>query len=269
MLRVSEDSWQATPLERVTALTYTQTHGLSLLQSVDGPLPGTTDMWTYEYDAAGRLRAVVHPEHVVERYERDAWGRISAHTGLDRVRETLEYGADGNIQRFARGDTWMKLRYDDAGRISQVLDSLGQALTLTRDEAGELIEMGDAAGNRIRWNYGARGVVRDLVLLNPDGSLSQRGQPNRGQFEVRATDLDASIPNEAMLSSLARALPDEVAAALPGLRGNPPAGAADPPLEGAAAHALPVGVRTAYDADRRTTTYVYDDFGRVTAEQSR
>jgi RHS repeat-associated protein len=268
LLRVSQDS-EATLLERVTGLTYTQTHGLSLLHSIDGPLPGAADLWTYEYDAAGRLRAVVHPQHVVERFERDTWGRITAHTGLDGVRETLEYSGDGNIQRFARGDTWMRMRYDDAGRISQVVDSLGQQLTLTRDEAGELIQIGDAAGNRIRWSYGERGDVRDLVLLNPDGSLSQRGHPDTARSDVGATDLDASIPNAAMLSSVARALPDEVAAAIPGLHGNPQAGTAEPPVEGTTeAHATPVGVRTVYDAERRATTYVYDDFGRLTAEHS-
>lgn len=267
LLKVSQDSWQAASLERVTVMTYTQSHGLSLLESIDGPLPGATDVWKYEYDAAGRLRALVHPQHLVERFERDNWGRVTAHTGLDGVRETLEYGADGNIQRFARGDTWMKLRYDDAGRVSQVFDSLGQALTLTRDEAGELIQLADAAGNRIHWNYGERGEVRDLVLLNPDGSLSQRGHPDN-RTQVGDTDHDASVPNEGMLSSVAGALPDEVAAAIPGLHANPQAGPAESALVGADWHATLVGVRTAYDAQRRATTYVYDDFGRLTAEHS-
>ena len=239
------------------------------MQSIDGPLPGDAYLCTYQYDATGALRAVVHPQHVIERFERDTWGRITAHTGLDGVRETLEYGADGNIERYSRGDTWMRVRYDDAGRISQVLDSLGQALTLTRDDAGELIQLGDAAGNRIRWSYGERGHVRDLVLLNPDGSLSQRGHPDNQRIDARVTDCDASIPNEAMLSAVARALPDEVAAAIPGLHDTPPAGGAAPPLERAmAVHAMPVGVRTVYDAERRATSYVYDDFGRLTAEHS-
>jgi RHS repeat-associated protein len=269
LLRVSQNSWQSSQLERVTTLTYTQVHGLSLLQSVDGPLPGAADTWSYEYDPSGRLRTVTHPQHVVERFERDTWGRVTAHTGLDGVRETLQYAADGNIQRFARGDTWMQLRYDDAGRISQVFDSLGQQLTLTRDDAGELIQIGDAAGNRIKWSYGERGDVRDLVLLNPDGSLSQRGHPANVRSAVdAAADRDASIPNEAMLSSVARALPDGVAAAIPGLHSNQQAGSAESPVNGATrAQAMP-GVRTVYDAQRRATSYVYDDFGRLTAEHS-
>jgi RHS repeat-associated protein len=267
MLRVSQDSWQAAPLERVTGLTYTQVHGLSLLQSIDGPLPGMADMWTYEYDAAGRLLTVVHPQHVVERFERDTWGRVTTHTGLDGVRETLQYGADGHIERFAHGDTWMRLRYDDAGRISQVFDSLGQQLTLTRDDAGELIQIGDAAGNRIRWNYGDRGEVRDLSLLNPDGSVSQRGHPVN--VRTNAADPEASTPNEAMLSSIAGALPDEVAAAIPGLRSDQGPSTAEPQVEEATApRAVLVGVRTVYDVQRRATAYVYDDFGRLTAEHS-
>jgi RHS repeat-associated protein len=252
---VSLDSTPSAPLERVTVLTYRHVNGLSLLASVDGPLPGSADTWTYRYDAAGRLLSVAYPGGITETFERDTWGRVTGHVGVDAVRETLEYDTNGNITRFARGDSWMTLGYDDAGRIARILDSLGQLLTLTRDDSGELVEIADVAGNRIHWNYGAHGDVKALTLLNPDGSLEQRARP--ATAEERPTQLAAAIPNEAMLSALDRALPDEVAAAMPGLASVSNTGRTS-------ANAT----RTAYDQQGRVTTYTYDDFGRLTAEHS-
>ena len=252
---VSLDSTPSASIERVTVLTYRQVNGLSLLASIDGPLPGSADTWTYDYDAAGRLLSVAYPGGATETFERDTWGRVKGHVGVDGVRETLEYDTNGNITRFARGDSWMTLGYDDAGRIARILDSLGQLLTLTRDDSGELVEIADVAGNRIHWNYGDHGDVKALTLLNPDGSLEQRARP--ATADLRSTPLAAAIPNEAMLSALDRALPDEVAAAMPGL-----APASD------AGRTFPTATRTAYDQQGRVTTYTYDDFGRLTAEHS-
>jgi RHS repeat-associated protein len=266
---LTPNSLQSAKIERTTVLSYTNVHGLSLLHSVDGPLAGPADTSTYRYDSAGRLQAIEHPAGVIERFERDTWGRVIAHTGLDGVRETLEYDADGNIHRFARGDQWMNLGYDAAGQIDKIADSLGQQLTLTRDDAGELVQIGDPAGNRIRWTYGDHGQVRELSLLNPDGSISQQGRP--AAAHAVGPDPDAAIPNEAMLASIAAALPDDVGAQLQGLRNDPQpgmrrAGSADG--EAQPARVLPAGLRTAFDSERRPTTYVYDDFGRLTAEHS-
>jgi RHS repeat-associated protein len=269
MVLVSEGYWNAAPLERVTTLTYTTTHGLSLLHSIDGPLPGTADTSTYDYDAAGALQSIVHPMRVRERFERDSWGRVIRHAGLDGVTDTLEYGSDSRITRFARGDTWMTVRYDAAGQIAAIQDSLGQQLTLTRNDAGELVQIADAAGNRIHWNYGEHGEVRELSLLNPDGSLSQRRNP--GPASIERTEQGVSIPNESMLSSIAGVLPDEAAATLAGLQSTQPsetASGASPKLNQRDIHGTPVAMRTMYDAQRRATTYVYDDFGRLTAEHS-
>ena len=252
---VSLDSTPSAPLERVTVLTYRQVNGLSLLASVDGPLPGPADTWTYQYDAAGRLSSVAYPGGLTETFERDTWGRVTGHVGVDAVRETLEYDTNGNITRFARGDSWMTLGYDDAGRIARILDSLGQLLTLTRDRSGELVEIADVAGNRIHWSYGDHGDVKALTLLNPDGSLEQRARP--ATTDVGPTELAAAIPNEAMLSAIDHALPDEVAAAMPGLAPTSNTG-----------RTFPTATRTAYDQQGRVTTYTYDDFGRLTAEHS-
>ena len=249
-LPVSMDFTQSVALERVTVLTYRQVNGLSLLASVDGPIPGSADTWTYRYDSAGRLQAIAYPGGLTETFERDTWGRVSRHVGVDGVRETLEYDINGDITRFARGDSWMTLGYDDAGRIARILDSLGQQLTLNRNDSGELVEIADAAGNRIRWDYGDHGDVRGLALLNPDGSLEQRARP--AMPEAGPTPLAAAIPNEAMLSSIARALPDEVAAAIPAVTTELNTGR----------------TRTAYDQQGRVTSYTYDDFGRLTAEHS-
>jgi len=260
---------KAAALERVTVLSYTKVHGLSLLTSVDGPLPGPSDTSIYQYDAVGRLQVIAHPGHVVERFERDTLGRVVAHTGLDGVRETLQYGTDGHITRFARGDTWMTLGYDQAGRIEGIHDSLGQQLTLIRDASGQLTQLADPAGNRIEWSYTDHGEVRSVSLLNPDGTVDQRRRA-----ELTSTgpaDAGSSIENEAMLSAVARALPDEVAKAIPGLQpaqgpGTTSGSPEDPNVR--VAYAMPIGIQTAYDIHRRATTYVYDDFGRMTAEHS-
>ncbi|HEY6927224.1 MAG TPA: DUF6531 domain-containing protein, partial [Steroidobacteraceae bacterium] len=267
-LPVSMDFTQPVALERVTVLTYRQVNGLSLLTSIDGPVPGSADTWKYEYDSVGRLRTIVHPGGITETFERDTWGRVTGHVGIDGVHETLEYNSNGDIKRFARGDSWMTLGYDGAGRIENVLDSLGQQLTLTRNDAGELLEIADVAGNRIHWSYGDHGDVRALTLLNPDGNLEQRAQP--AMLEAGPTQLAAAIPNEAMLSSIARALPDEVAAAIPGFQSSPGTDLPNPVPghNGAADGRSPAGIRTAYDHERRATTYIYDDFGRMTAERS-
>jgi RHS repeat-associated protein len=269
LVLVSAGSANAVPLERVTTLTYVTTHGLSLLHSMDGPLPGTADTATYAYDAAGALVAIVHPTGVRERFERDAWGRISRHIGVDGVIDRFEYGGDSHITRFAHGDTWMSVRYDAAGQIAAIQDSLGQQLMLTRNGVGELVEIADVAGNRIHWNYGERGEVRDLTLLNPDGSLSQRGHSSGARIE--RADNALAIPNESMLSSIAGSLPDEAAAALAGLQSKQPlesASGASPTWNPHGLHDTPIAMRTLYDAERRATTYVYDDFGRLTAEHS-
>ncbi len=257
--RVSFGASQGSEIERVTVLEYVAVNGLSLLHSIDGPLPGPVDTWTYHYDGHGRLVSITSPGNLTERFERDAWGRVTVHTGLDGVRETLEYGVDGNITRFARGDTWMRIGYDEAGRIAKIADSLGQLLDLKRDDSGELVEISDPAGNRIEWTYGDHGELRTASLLNPDGTLSQRGHPlapHAGSTASRAPD--------PLLMSIAGLVPEEALAAIPGLHANPDAPAATAP----ASTMSPEGFQTVSDVNHRVTTYAYDDFGRMTAQYS-
>lgn len=149
---------------RVWTYTYT---AQGLLLSVDGPLAGTGDTQSWTYDANGYVATSTNElSHVTTVVSvngrglpltvRDANSIDTAMTYDERGRlltvtrasgtgaaatTTLEYDDHGQVTKITRPDTtWLAYTYNDARRLTEIADKLGDKLTYTYDLMGNITQ---------------------------------------------------------------------------------------------------------------------------------
>lgn len=242
-ITVTERGWAPTiqgsptkkyrPIERQTR--YTWNNGR--LVEIDGPLPNgangdssDSDITRYRYTLQGWLKEIHYPLGETETFEYDTLGRIIRHRHRDGTVARLNYDPRGRLSRLARAGRKLFLSYDSQGRINAMKNNLGQRFELEHNGSDQLVAIIDQEGQRINWEYDAKGKLLQRQLLGPDGSLVQEKHLNTIP-ELAGTTLQA-----AMIS--------------PEVGGN---------------HQQR---RIAVDSQGRLTWYHYDDFGRLVSERS-
>ncbi|WP_290526226.1 DUF6531 domain-containing protein [Alcanivorax sp.] len=242
-ITVTERGWAPTiqgsptkkyrPIERQTR--YTWNNGR--LVEIDGPLPNgangdssDSDITRYRYTLQGWLKEIHYPLGETETFEYDTLGRIIRHRHRDGTVARLNYDPRGRLSRLARAGRKLFLSYDSQGRINAMKNNLGQRFELEHNGSDQLVAIIDQEGQRINWEYDAKGKLLQRQLLGPDGSLVQEKHLNTIS-ELAGTTLQA-----AMIS--------------PEVGGN---------------HQQR---RIAVDSQGRLTWYHYDDFGRLVSERS-
>jgi RHS repeat-associated protein len=137
-----------------------------LLHTVDGPLAGTADTVTYAYNANGFVNSVtdelghitqitawngrgepltsIDPNNITTQYTYDALGRIKTLTvnpGASQALTSIGYDNAGNVKTVATPDgLTLTYNYDDAHRLSSVVDNLNETITYTRDAMGDVTQ---------------------------------------------------------------------------------------------------------------------------------
>lgn len=242
-ITVTERGWAPTiqgsptkkyrPIERQTR--YTWNNGR--LVEIDGPLPNgangdgsDSDITRYHYTLQGWLKEIHYPLGETETFEYDTLGRIIRHRHRNGTLVHLNYDPRGRLSSLARAGRELFLSYDAQGRIDTMKNSLGQRFELEHNGADQLVAIIDQEGQRINWEYDAKGKLLQRQLLGPNGSLVQEKHLNTSPG-LAGTTLQA-----AMIS--------------PEVGGN---------------HQQR---RIAVDSQGRLTWYYYDDFGRLVSERS-
>jgi YD repeat-containing protein len=137
-----------TPAQRTTTYTYFPDNaqaGAGQLQSVTGPLPGSTT--SYTYDAYGRTRTVTDSDGYSVTNDYDLDGRPTRTTYPDGTYEEIVYNRFDPERRRDRLGRWTYTFYDALRRVTATRDPAGRTTSQVWCSCGALDKIIDANGN--------------------------------------------------------------------------------------------------------------------------
>jgi RHS repeat-associated protein len=144
------------------------------LLSIDGPLPGASDLTSITYDGYGRLQTVTDPEGYTRTYDYDALDRPTRTTypdgtyeentylnlnrvaSRDRNGRGTQYSYDANQHLTSVEDPLHRItRYDwcSCGQMESLIDPMGRVTQWHRDIQGRVIAKEHADGSQVRYTY--------------------------------------------------------------------------------------------------------------------
>ncbi len=141
---------------------------------------------TFSYDDHGNRTEANIPTRGAIRNEYDECGNITKH--IDGLGNTTEYRYDNGFltEVLYPDEATLTFSYDEAGRLSCVVDEMGHARSFKYDLAGRKSEETDGCGNVTRYTYD--NADRILTIVNPQGQT--RTFTYEGGRLVKVTDFD-------------------------------------------------------------------------------
>jgi RHS repeat-associated protein len=250
----SADRQEPVKLERVTRLHYRLLAGVSLLERIDGPLPGAADATVFRYDGNSRLvSAVTSPGvAVVKVTGRDKGLRPTRITLPDGGILEFEFDRLGQIGKAIKAGLEDRYEHDMFGRLTRTRRPDGQEMRFAYRADGRVSDVYDAQNNRIRIERDAEGWIRSRSLLSPDGRIVQVA--SQAQLTPDLDSHGVSIPRREAGSPDA----DSYLLALIDPVGNTTRIVSD------RLHR----VKAVIDARNNRTRFWFDDFGRIVVAES-
>ena len=149
---------------------------ISLLTSIDGPLPGTSDTVRYGYDATGNLTSVTDElGHVTRVTALDAGGRPLKSVDPNGVVTAMAYDARGRLTSMIVNPGSAQARtliaYDAAGEVTRVTSPDGSFLQYSWSPARRLTSVVNNAGERIEFGYNANGDIVSRTVKSSSGAI--------------------------------------------------------------------------------------------------
>jgi RHS repeat-associated protein len=164
-----------TQAERTTTFAY-DTSGF--VQSITGPLAGTTLAFTY--DGYGRVRTVTDSDSYTLTLDYDALNRPTKLTYPDGTYEEVIWDRLNPGRVRDRLGRWSHLFFDSLRRLTSMRDPSGATVSLQWCPCGGLDKLVDANGNATRWERDGSGRVTKEIRAN--GSFTEyayEGTTNR------------------------------------------------------------------------------------------
>ena len=139
-----------------------ETHdALSGLTSFTNVLGQTT---RYTYNTDGSLKARINADGSWIRYDRNSIGWISGISYSDETSVSIEYDRFGNMTRISDADTDFRYTYDGQNRLVKATDVLlDTSIAYAYDSLGRRIEMVDASGSVVTYQYNAQGLPTTIT----------------------------------------------------------------------------------------------------------
>lgn len=145
----------------------------SLLQTINGPLPGNEDIITYTYDVANRLESVTDPEGYKVSYEYDNLNRIektiyqpSGVALADAEYEEVIWDRLNPIVFRDRKGRLIQRQYDEMKNLVSETDGEGRTTKLEWCTCGSLSKLVDGNNNVTRWDYDDAGRLQKKTRDN-------------------------------------------------------------------------------------------------------
>ena len=138
------------------------------LTALDGPLPGTQDRNTFEYDAFGRVHTATDPDGYVVTFDYDVLDRITRITFPDGTAQQVTYDRleIGAVRDRLNRET--RYRYDGLRRLTAIQDALGRVTSFQWCGCGDLEAILDPLGRMTRWHRDVQGRI--IAKEYADGS---------------------------------------------------------------------------------------------------
>lgn len=164
---------QAATADRVSTVTY-NTKGL--VATVDGPRTDVSDITKFTYDAQGRLATVTDALGHVTTYDTyDSYGNPGKVTDANGIVTLMTYTPEGWLQTTTQDANGAKavttLAYDAIGNVTQTKDADGVTLSYTFDDASRLTDVTDGVGNRVHYTLDAAGNRLKDETFNASGTV--------------------------------------------------------------------------------------------------
>lgn len=149
---------------------------VSLLTSIDGPLPGPSDTVRYGYDAAGNLTSVTNELGHVTRITRlDAGGRPLSVVDPNGVTTNMAYDARGRLTVVnvnpGPNQARTAIAYDAIGQVTRVTAPDGSFLQYAWSDARRLMSITNNGGERIDYGYNLNGDVTSRTVRSASGAI--------------------------------------------------------------------------------------------------
>jgi YD repeat-containing protein len=130
--------------------------------SVDGPRTDVNDVTSYTYDAAGNLEtATTALGHVTTYSNYDGAGRVGRIAAPGGKVTTLQYTARGKLNKVEHSvdgiTESMSIDYDPVGNVTKVILQDGSTVEYSYDDAHRLTSIVDGLGNRIDYTLDLNG----------------------------------------------------------------------------------------------------------------
>jgi RHS repeat-associated protein len=159
--------------DRVSALTY---NAAGQIETVDGPRTDVTDITRYTYDGQGRMATTTDAlGHVTRLDSYDLYGNPGRLTDPNGIVTSMTYTPEGwlatTVRDSAGSAAKTTLTYDAIGNIVQSQDPDGVVLKYTFDDASRLTDITDGLGNRIHYTLDAAGNRTKEETFDTHGKL--------------------------------------------------------------------------------------------------
>ena len=205
------------PNVRASSFTY-QAGGL--LQSVDGPLPGSGDTSSYSYTSDGYLASTTDANgHVTTFSNHNGRGQPQTITLPNGLQTTITYNSRGWVNTIAASDgattRTTSFAYDEAGNVTRMTlpsggymdyvyegnswltsatSSLGETITYTHDNMGNVTSQTVSGNTGVTFSMQATydGLGRLLSTIGASGDITQYGYSKRDEI-VSITDPTGQI----------------------------------------------------------------------------
>ena len=143
-----------------------------LLATVDGPRTDVNDVTSFAYDGQGNLTSTINALGQVTQYQNhDAHGRPQKITGPNGVIQILTFDLRGRLQSATGPEGTTTYTFDDVGLLSTLTKPNGVVVSYVYDDAHRLIETSDALGNKRTFERDGLGNVTTESLFGPAGQI--------------------------------------------------------------------------------------------------
>jgi YD repeat-containing protein len=159
---------------RTTTYTYT---AAGLVDTIDGPLAGTTDRIDYDYNAAGYVTRIANGlSHITQITALDGAGRPLTVIDPNGVTTNMVYNPRGWPLSITvnpgTGQAVTSFQYTPAGDVSRMTMPDGSTLDYAYDDARRLISITNGANERIETIYDAMDNVTREIRRTPGGTIA-------------------------------------------------------------------------------------------------
>ncbi|TFW30200.1 RHS repeat protein [Massilia horti] len=153
------------------------TYGQLVMQS--GPRTDVSDQIRYDYDASGNLTSIVNAAgHTTLLSNYDAHGRPGTITAPNGVSTNLSYSPRGWLvtkSTSVGGVTELtSYDYDGVGQLKSVTFPDGSSVTYTYDDAHRLTDLADSLGNAVHYSLDNMGNRIGESTRDPSGTLTRQ-----------------------------------------------------------------------------------------------
>jgi YD repeat-containing protein len=164
-------AFAATPTGAVRVWSYTYNDAGQLLTATD-PNKGTM---SYSYDTQGNLVSVKNAAgHITTLSDYDANGRVGKIVSPNNLVTTLAYSPRGWLLSRTVGNQTTSYQYDAVGQVTKVTAPDNSALAYTYDDAHRLTDVADNMGNRIHYTLDPLGNRIKEEVSDASGVLAQQ-----------------------------------------------------------------------------------------------